>query len=310
MKAQILKIAGVKNEKEFYKKFPTEEAFMKKHGKELKKAQVGAMIGASQEAPMQKPIMYDNLLANAQASVYGISPEEQARQEELATQQAIADASGQQGGGLADVLGNIDPEMIAQLVGGAKNGKMLKKAKDGVMGKPFQGMPKTPTKFSVPSTGGFNTDVSKNPYMSGSMIGGQKGKLSQSTSGGKGFDFKGALGKTKDVLKKVSPALANQAGPIIGAFEEIQQNKQDLANARKYGKVSDLTLQAASTRAEQPRRRYVRPEDQVMENFRPLGAGTNYLAAANGTMIGGNPTEIQNMYTLQIRCTLILDLNH
>ena len=44
MKAQILKIAGVKNEKEFYKKFPTEEAFMKKHGKELKKAAGGASV--------------------------------------------------------------------------------------------------------------------------------------------------------------------------------------------------------------------------------------------------------------------------
>lgn len=44
MKAQILKIAGVKNEKEFYKKFPTEAAFMKKHGKALKKAQVGIEI--------------------------------------------------------------------------------------------------------------------------------------------------------------------------------------------------------------------------------------------------------------------------
>jgi hypothetical protein len=41
MKAQILKIAGVKNEKEFYKKFPSEEAFMKKHGKQLEKAQNG-----------------------------------------------------------------------------------------------------------------------------------------------------------------------------------------------------------------------------------------------------------------------------
>ena len=48
MKAQILKIAGVKNEKEFYKKFPSEEAFMKKHGKELKKAAGGASVdGAS-----------------------------------------------------------------------------------------------------------------------------------------------------------------------------------------------------------------------------------------------------------------------
>ena len=41
MKAKFLKIAGVKSEKEFYKKFPTEEAFMKAHGKELKKAQWG-----------------------------------------------------------------------------------------------------------------------------------------------------------------------------------------------------------------------------------------------------------------------------
>jgi hypothetical protein len=41
MKAQILKIAGVKTEAEFYKKFPSEEAFMKKHGKQLEKAQNG-----------------------------------------------------------------------------------------------------------------------------------------------------------------------------------------------------------------------------------------------------------------------------
>lgn len=44
MKDQILKLAGVKSEKEFYKKFPTEEAFMKKHGKALKKAAMGASM--------------------------------------------------------------------------------------------------------------------------------------------------------------------------------------------------------------------------------------------------------------------------
>lgn len=44
MKKNILKIAGVKSEKEFYKKFPTEEAFMAKHGKELKKAQIGTAV--------------------------------------------------------------------------------------------------------------------------------------------------------------------------------------------------------------------------------------------------------------------------
>ena len=47
MKAQILKIAGVKTEAEFYKKFPSEEAFMKKHGKKLKKAQDGASFFAN-----------------------------------------------------------------------------------------------------------------------------------------------------------------------------------------------------------------------------------------------------------------------
>jgi len=40
MKDQILKIAGVKSEKEFYKKYPSEEAFMKAHGKAFKKAAV------------------------------------------------------------------------------------------------------------------------------------------------------------------------------------------------------------------------------------------------------------------------------
>ena len=41
MKAEILKIAGVKSEKDFYKKFPTEESFMAKYGKQIKKLQQG-----------------------------------------------------------------------------------------------------------------------------------------------------------------------------------------------------------------------------------------------------------------------------
>ena len=44
MKAQILKLAGVKSEAAFYKKFPSEEAFMKVHGKALKKAAMGASM--------------------------------------------------------------------------------------------------------------------------------------------------------------------------------------------------------------------------------------------------------------------------
>lgn len=45
MKAQILKIAKCKDGASFYKKFPTEESFMAKYGKEFKKAQLGASMG-------------------------------------------------------------------------------------------------------------------------------------------------------------------------------------------------------------------------------------------------------------------------
>lgn len=44
MKAQFLKISGHKNEKDFYKEFPTMEAFMAKHGPAAKKAQSGAQL--------------------------------------------------------------------------------------------------------------------------------------------------------------------------------------------------------------------------------------------------------------------------
>ena len=262
----FLKIAGVKNIDEFYQKFPTEEAFMAKHGAKLRKAQVGDMIGGEQ-APMYQPISYNNLASNAQASVYGISPEEQQRQEALASQQAIAAASGQKGGGLADILGGISPEMVASAFG--KNGKKLKKAAGG-----FEGMIKPPAMPKVEMT---NLSTKKDFGLS---------KIADpGISPDRSFDWKGLAGQ-----------VAPQLGTLIGAYDDIVQGNKDTANAQKYGKISDLTLQAASSRPEQSKRRYVRPEDQLTQNFKPLGSGTNYLAAANGTMIGGNPTEIQNMY--------------
>ena len=41
MKAQMLKMSGMKDEESFYKKFPTEKSFMAKYGKQLKKATDG-----------------------------------------------------------------------------------------------------------------------------------------------------------------------------------------------------------------------------------------------------------------------------
>lgn len=53
MKTQILKIAGVKTEKEFYKKYKTETDFMKVHGKEFKKAQMVASMDKAQNGFVQ-----------------------------------------------------------------------------------------------------------------------------------------------------------------------------------------------------------------------------------------------------------------
>ena len=301
MKAEILKLAGVNNDADFYKKFPTEKAFMAKYGKrleKLKKAKVGDMI-AGDIAPTKQaaPISYTDLQNQTQEQFTGISTAERNRREALDSQQAIAN-SNSGGGGLGDLLTQYGPQLaeFASSAFGAKNGKKLKRAQDGFMGAPFKGMPSK----SVSSNSGFNTDVSQNPYMSGSLIGGQKAqqssgswaanpyidspfKASQSSGSSKsGFDLKGTL-------KDMAPLLAMQAGPIIGAFEEIEANKKKLAEKKKFGKVSDVVLQAQNTIAEPSQRRYIRPEDKLVNSMNPLGAGTNYLAARNGA-------EIQNTY--------------
>lgn len=79
MKAKFLKIAGVKSEKEFYKKYPTEAAFFKAHpeAKELKKAYGGwdslaltvsqALNKKGSENPFQNPFAKDNLQATTAA---------------------------------------------------------------------------------------------------------------------------------------------------------------------------------------------------------------------------------------------------
>jgi len=206
MKAKFLKLAGVKNEKEFYKKFPTEEAFM------------------------------------------------------------------------------------------AKYGKKLEKAEDGFMGKPFQGMPSP--KFNVSSNSGFNTDVSQNPYMSGSLIGGQKSQASFDSYAPSSNSKLKTLGSNikKGVNELIKPVdlstpsgVAGVIGGISSGINTLKQTDKNIGELQKYGKVSDVVLQAANTRPERIKNKYIRPEDSKISGMNPLGTGTNYLAARNGA-------EIQNTY--------------
>ena len=287
MKAEILKLAKVKNEQEFYKKFPTEKAFMAKYGKQLaklKKANVGDMIAGDITTPnVPKPLYYNDLTSNTEALVTGINPQEKQRREALSSQQAIAAASAKSNqGGLGDILGKISPEMIASAFG--KNGKKLKKA--------FGGADVPADALDYMSNGSMPFDTSASPDISQSAFGGI-GKFTGSDIGGtasssaasEGFDWKGLAGK-------VAPGIA----PIVGAFQQYGQQSKDLAKSKMYGNVSDVVLQAQSSTPELSKRRYVRPEDSKVNGMNPLGARTNYLAAENGA-------EIQNTYAPDVMYT-------
>jgi hypothetical protein len=131
MKAEILKIAGVKSEKEFYKKFPTEESFIKVHGKALKKAQMGAMIQGNQPPQTNpRPINFQQLYDQNDMFITG-STQDMREQEAL----QLADLQAQQrmskkGSGIVDAIGQIG-KIAGGMSEGAKYGKKLKKAKIG-----------------------------------------------------------------------------------------------------------------------------------------------------------------------------------
>ena len=175
-----------------------------------------------------------------------------------------------------------------------KHGKQLKKAEDGFMGKPFQGMPSS--KFNVSSNSGFNTDVSQNPYMSGSLIGGQRVQPSYDSSASSSNSKLKTLGNNikqgaKDLIKPVDLSTPSGISGVVGGIgagmNTIKQTEKNIGELEKYGKVSDVVLQARNTKAAPPQRLYDFPK--LVNAMNPLGAGTNYLAARNGA-------EIQNTY--------------
>jgi hypothetical protein len=183
MKAQILKLAGVKTEKEFYKKFPTEAAFMKKHGKELKKAQDGASLIPGLEGTGGMP---NTSFINSQ-------------------------------GQLDNLSGQVSKSDAASL--------------------------------------GYGT----NPPVSGGS--------------GKGFDY------------------AKLAGTVIGAAQDAQASSIYNKKLDQYLDLSKLIGSIPPKKQQKPN--YLRPENQLVTGATPKG-----ISAKKGAKVGGNPTEIQNMYNV------------
>jgi hypothetical protein len=199
MKAQILKLAGVKTEKEFYKKYPTEKSFMAKHGAKLQKADPGAVIGLKQPKKMDVNIATPTLTA--------IDP--------------IVSKVGKSSGKFASYFGGIGD--------GLKNMK-------------------------------------------------------------------------QDDVKGLASGIAGGLSGIIGGFNQLKEEKKQIANNNMWGNVSSVVAAAAGSRPQAAKKRDI--QLQTVQNMNPLGvSGDNFLQAANGMMIGGNPTEIQNTYAPNVMYT-------
>jgi len=277
MKDQILKIAKVKSEKEFYRKYPSEEAFMKTHGKAFKKAEMGRKMVNTQlhqltdfgNPPIaQNGINFSDLMTNAGAKNAGMSAQAYTAAQQ---KQQQAPASG---GGLGDMIGQV-AKMAPQIMDAiGKNGKKIKKAQVGWLG---GGATSNPSTGMIDSASGT---VSKTQT---DALG-----FADKAPGAGGFDYAGA-----------AMGAIGAAPQIIAGFQKIGQQNDDIKKANQSAQLSQVTASAAESRPEQMKRKYVRPEDQMVQPGQlgnPQGSGTNFLSAANGTMIGGNPTQVQNTY--------------
>jgi hypothetical protein len=276
MKKQILKIAGVKSEKEFYKKFPTEEAFMAKHGKELKKAQIGTYM-----TTMYQPVDVRGIYDEIDYQLTGMTAADRAQIEAAKQAAAQSAQSGGAGGG-----GGIDMSQLAQfaeMAGGAKKGKKIPKAQPGRV-----------------QTGGLPRTQLGN--VTGAQPGLPRTQLGNVTDRGP-MPVPSPFPTAATTKKPVNWAQGIPiAGKIIGGIQKSKEAKKLLQQTIQQEKLTDVMGQAAASRpVQQPRRQYVRPEDmafQPEQMFPSYGVGTNVLAQ-DGTVInqiGGNPTEIQNMY--------------
>ena len=260
MKAEILKIAGVKSDKDFYKLFPDEKSFMAKHGKAFKKAQLGVAMspvgsytggGVSNNlSPINARETYDDMDLNLTGKNDYMRQQEAYQQQMLEAQQAAAGQGGGEGGG--EGMSADQMEQIMGMFGKGKHGIQVPKAQ---MGTPPPLSPRMTPDFKLPTPG-----VSS--YMKGEKVG--KGLLSS------------------------IPII----GGIVKGFKALKQEKWERRDAQRTEKLSDIMSQANNMQVQPITRNYVRPEDNIIspdQMFPTYGVGTNPLTAQYGA-------EIQNTY--------------
>jgi len=324
MKDQILKLAGVKSEAAFYKKFPSEAAFMKVHGKALKKAAMGASMVKDQltqltdfsNPPIAQngaPIAFGDLTSNVNAANAGMSRSQydQAQQQQLDAQNAQTAAAGKGGGGdgFTNMMGDaikMAPQIMEMM---GRNGFEIPQAQGGI---PIpSGAPSyTPPNFNFdPKFADMSGAVKPMNLKNAGATGFGKGAGAINSAGGVGSTTLGKAGGFMDTLDKGLKKFDKLGGmgmvnDVIGGVKAIKEQKNQINEANQSSQVSGLALKASGTRAEETRRQYVRPEDALVQPeqmFPTYGVGTNVLARngyvlQDGGPVGGNPTEIQNTY--------------
>ena len=119
MKAEFLKLAGVKSEKAFYKKYPTEAAFFKAHPDAKKKAQIGAVISGGDKFSNPKIMNLKGFNDDVDLQVTGMTDDmRQEQAAKLAAAKAASESKSSGGGGGGDALGSI----LGMLGGAGKAG--------------------------------------------------------------------------------------------------------------------------------------------------------------------------------------------
>jgi hypothetical protein len=331
MKKDILKIAGVKSEAEFYKKFPTEAAFMKVHGKEFKKAKMGAAMVKKQltqltdfsnppQAEMgsyiggdstgYQNINFGKTYGDIDSSIGVRSQMEEMRDKidylKQQDQMQSSSAKSEKGDGGGDKMEKVaQAAKVAGMVAGGvppvKRGGKIPKYQNA--GKPLLPMPSAGqfaqsdydiTNQFNQNNPGANIDAGVNPNygQQPAQQPQQKQPTSLATTSG---------GRLIDKAVKLTGPFAKPIGKVINAGRQIKQSIDQAAQARQAGNLSKLALQASSTRPEETKRRYNRPEDAMVDPGQVSPSyGTGYspmqATAEYGAEIGGNPTEVQNMY--------------
>jgi hypothetical protein len=269
-----------------------------------KKAQDGAPIGSYMSSPMQQTQMMDfsQYMNPIDKMVTGSTQQERAA---AAQKQAEAAAASKQGGGEGGMQGMLGMasqfmgkgggegggDMMSMLGGMGKGRNGIRKAQNGVTDCPDGNVWDESMQMCVQDTGYQNIQkFNTNPTLStGTPKTGPGTGVNPSTNT-----------NTKTSFNPMSAIPI--AGQIYGGVQQIKAAKKAEKEANKQFQLSGLTKRAGLSRPEPIKRKYVRPEDQAInenELFPTYGVGTNYIAedgAEVSGQVGGNETEIQNLY--------------